>query len=219
MLVSLSQWELCIDFEGSKMKAQVRYLGLYILVINNKYWLLSWQVLKIIFPILQVTKIKAERLNALCSATGEEHWRTKRLRELLTVNSELNLPEIWQIEQAADQKGGIYWLKSQRNALRSLVDWVKHGIKKGQETFPCIETAVCVVRNEGVEEPLQSQDFKGVGALAGDPDLHVHYWMRFDKVMHCFTGTVGSKIAMCRYRSTKWACLSGILCLGRLRLI
>lgn len=143
MLVSLSQWELCIDFEGSKMKAQMRYLGLYILVINNKYWLLSWQVLKIIFPILQVTKIKAERLNALCSATGEEHWRTKRLRELLTVNSELNLPEICQIEQAADEKGGIYWLKSQRNALRSLVDWVKHGLKKGQETFPCIETAVC----------------------------------------------------------------------------
>lgn len=157
MLVSLSQWELCIDFEGSKMKAQVRYLGLYILVINNKYWLLSWQVLKIIFPILQVTKIKAERLNALCSATGEEHWRTKRLRELLTVNSELNLPEIWQIEQAADQKGGIYWLKSQRNALRSLVDWVKHGLKEGQETFPCIETAVCVVCNEGVEEPLKAR--------------------------------------------------------------
>lgn len=39
-----------------------------------------------------------------------------------------------------------------------------------------------------------------MGALAGDPDLHVHDLMRFDKVMHCFTGTVVSKIAMCRYR-------------------
>lgn len=219
MLLSLSQWELCIDFKGSRMKAQVRYLGLYILVINDKYWLLSWQVLKIIFPILQVTKIKAERLNALYSATGKEHGRTKRLRELLTVNSKLNLPEIWQIQQAADEKGGIYWLKGQGNAQRFLVDQVKHGLKNGQEKFPRIETAVYAVHNGGVEEPLQSQDFKGVGPLAGDPDLHVRYLMRFDKVMHCFTGTVGSKIAMCRYRSTKWACLSGILCLGRLRLI
>lgn len=68
----------------------------------------SWQVLKIIFPILQVTKIKAERLDALCPATGKEHGRIKRLRELLMFNGELNLPEIWQIQQAADEKGGIY---------------------------------------------------------------------------------------------------------------
>lgn len=60
---------------------------------------------------------------------------------------------------------------------------VKHGLKKGQETFPCIQTAEYAVPNEAMEEPLQSQDFKGVGPLAGDPDLHVRYMMRFDKVM------------------------------------
>lgn len=83
------------------------------------------------------------------------------------------------------------------------MDQMKHGLKKGQEEFPCVETSVSAVPNGGVEEPLQSQDFKGVGALAGDPDLHVCYLMRFDKVMHGFAGTVGSKTAMCRYRSTK----------------
>lgn len=130
-----------------------------------------------------MTKIKAERLNALCSATGEEHGGTQRVRELLTVNSELNLPEIWQIQQASDGKGGIYWLKVQGSARRFLVYQVKHGLKKGQETFPCIQTAEYAVPNEAMEEPLQSQDFKGVGPLAGDPDLHVRYMMRFDKVM------------------------------------
>lgn len=75
MLLPLSQWELLTDFEGRKMKTQVRDLRFYILVINDKYWLLSWQALKIIFPILQMTKIKAERLNALCSATGKKTWK------------------------------------------------------------------------------------------------------------------------------------------------
>lgn len=54
-----------------------------------------------------------------------------------------------------------------------------------------------------------------MGSQTGDPDLHAHCLMRFDKVSHCFSGTVGSKIAMCRHRSAK----SGILYLGRLRLI
>lgn len=54
-----------------------------------------------------------------------------------------------------------------------------------------------------------------MGPQAGDPDLRAHCLMRFDKVSHCFTGTVGSQIAMCRYRSAK----SGILYLERLRLI
>lgn len=62
---------------------------------------------------------------------------------------------------------------------------------------------------------LWSQDFRGMGPQAGDPDLHAHCLMRFDKVSDCFTGTVGSKIAVCRYRSAK----SGVLYLGRLRLI
>lgn len=47
-------------------------------MINIDFFL--WQLLDIIFPILQVTKIKAERLNALWSATGEEQERTKRLQ-------------------------------------------------------------------------------------------------------------------------------------------
>lgn len=42
---------------------------------------------------------------------------------------------------------------------------------------------------------LGRQDFRGVGPQAGDPDLRAHCLMRFDKVSHCFTGTVGSKIA------------------------
>ena len=37
MMLSLSQGELYIDFEGSMMKAQVQYLGLYILGISDKY--------------------------------------------------------------------------------------------------------------------------------------------------------------------------------------
>jgi len=49
-----------------------------------------------------VTKIKAEMLNASCSATCKEHGGTERLRELLMVSSELNLPEVWQIQQATD---------------------------------------------------------------------------------------------------------------------
>lgn len=99
------------------------------------------------------------------------------------------------------------------------MDQVKHGLRKAPQKFPCIETLVYAVPNGGVEEPLQSQDFEGMGPLPGDPDLHVHHLMRFDKVTHCFTGTVGSKIAMCSYRSTRLACLSGILRLGSLRLI
>lgn len=101
------------------MKAEVQYLRLYILVINDKYWhFFSWRLLGIIFPILQMTKIKAERLNALCSATGKEQERTKRLRELLTVKSKLSLPEICQIEQTATKKlfSDTYWLKRQGNA-------------------------------------------------------------------------------------------------------
>lgn len=192
------------------MKTQVRYLRFYILVINDKYWLLSWQVLKIIFPISQVTKIKAERLNALCSATGKEHGRT--MSSGISWQSTQN----WILQKfgslASEETGGIYWLKGQGNAQRCLD--IKLSIKK-KNLRKISRYAVYAVPTGGIEEWLWSQDFRDVGPQAGDPGLRAHCLMSFDKVSHCFTGTVGSEIAMCRYRRAK----SGMLYLGRLRLI
>lgn len=165
MLLSLSEWELCIDFEGRKMKTQVRYLGFYILVINDKYWLLSWQVLKILFPILQVTKIKAERLNALCSATGKEHGRAKRRWEILTINSTESCRNVALIGGSRRDRRHILTEGPGKctEMLRALSEaWAKKKAKKNFQAW-ILQYMLFLMG-----ESFWSQDFRGVGPQAGE---------------------------------------------------